>query len=139
HPEADRLYIEAVDCGEAQPRTIVSGLVKYYTPEALIGKKVLIVANLVPAELRGVKSEGMLLAVEHKKKLEVLMVDSAKPGTRVQLEGVEEKTPADQISIDRFLEAKISVEDRFVQIEGKKLTLDGAVIQTSDLARGKVR
>ncbi|MBU2646187.1 methionine--tRNA ligase [bacterium] len=139
HPEADRLYIEEVDCGEAQPRTIVSGLVKYYTPEALIGKKVLIVTNLVPAELRGVKSEGMLLAVEHKKKLEVLMVDSATPGTRVYIEGVEEKTPADQISIDRFLEAKISVEDRIVQIEGKKLTLDGAVIQTSDLVRGKVR
>ncbi len=138
HPEAERLYVEKVDCGEEQPRTIVSGLVKYYTPEELLGKKVLIVSNLAPANLRGVQSEGMLLTVEHKKKLEVLTVEAAQSGTLVCLEG-ENAAPAEQISIDRFLEAGISVEDHQVQIEGKKLTVDGDALQTQSIIRGKVR
>ena len=139
HPEADRLYVEEVDCGEEQPRTIVSGLVKYYKPEELLGKKVLIASNLAPAELRGVMSQGMLLTAEHKKKLEVLEVDSAKPGDRVYLEGGEVKPLAGQISIERFQEAKISIEDHVVQISGKKLMLDGADIRTQNVVRGMVK
>lgn len=139
HPEAERLYIERVDCGEAQPRTIVSGLVKTYMPEDLLGKKVFIVTNLAPASLRGVVSEGMLLAVEQKKKLEVLMVEDPAPGTRIEIEGVTQNRPAPQISIDRFLEAKITVENHQVQIAGKQLTVDGKRIETRTVERGKVR
>jgi len=140
HPEADRLYVEEVDCGEEQPRTIVSGLVKYYTPEELLGKKVLIASNLTPAELRGVTSEGMLLTAEHKKKLEVLETESAKPGDRIYMEGSEDKPPAaGQISIEQFQEAKISIEDHIVQISGKKLMLNGTDIRTQNVARGMVK
>ncbi|MBU3918122.1 methionine--tRNA ligase, partial [bacterium] len=80
HPSADLLYIEKVDCGEGRQRTIVSGLVKQYAPEQLLGKKVLIAANLAPANLRGVMSEGMLLAAESRKRLEVIDVGSASIG-----------------------------------------------------------
>ena len=139
HPEADRLYVEEVDCGEAQTRTIVSGLVKYYTPEELLGKKVLIASNLAPAELRGIMSEGMLLAAEHKKKLEVLEVETAQPGDLVTLEGTEDSPGANQISIERFQEATISVEDQVVQISGRKLMIGGAAIQTQKIVRGKVK
>lgn len=139
HPEAERLYVEKVDCGEETPRTIVSGLVKYYTPEELMGKKVLIVSNLAPAKLRGVESEGMLLAVEQKKKLEVLFIDDAQPGTLVCLEGEKNRQPAAEIPIDRFLEANIRVEDHFVQIEGEKLSIGNTPVRTEKLVRGKVR
>jgi len=139
HPEAERLYVEQVDCGEGRNRTIVSGLVKYYTPEELLGRKVLIVTNLAPASLRGVQSEGMLLAVEQKKNLEVLTVEDLEPGTPVHLEGEGTRQPAAQISIDRFLEAGISVEEYQVQVEGRKLTAGDLPITTSRIARGRVR
>jgi len=63
HPDADSLYVERVDCGDAAgPRTIVSGLVKYIPAAQLEGRKVVVVCNLKPSKMRGVTSEGMLLA-----------------------------------------------------------------------------
>lgn len=59
--KADKLYKLTVDLG-SEKRTIVSGLVKYYTPEQLLNKQVVVVANLKPVTLRGVESQGMLLA-----------------------------------------------------------------------------
>ena len=64
HPDADKLMVLTVDDGERQDRTIVAGIKKYYKPEELVGKKVIIVDNLKPAKLRGIMSEGMLLAAE---------------------------------------------------------------------------
>ena len=62
HPNADRLLALKVEVGEDRPRSIVAGIAEKYTPEDLVGKKVVIVANLKPRKLRGVLSEGMLLA-----------------------------------------------------------------------------
>jgi methionyl-tRNA synthetase len=63
HPKADKLLVLTVKVGP-ETRTIVSGIKAHYTPEALIGKKVVIVANLKPVKLRGVESQGMVLAAE---------------------------------------------------------------------------
>ncbi len=62
HPDADRLLVVRVDVGEADPRTIVAGIAKRYAPDDLVGLQVVVVANLKPAKLRGVTSQGMLLA-----------------------------------------------------------------------------
>jgi methionyl-tRNA synthetase len=62
HPNADRLLALKVEVGEDRPRSIVAGIAAKYTAEDLIGKKIVIVANLKPRKLRGVLSEGMLLA-----------------------------------------------------------------------------
>ena len=62
HPNADRLLALKVEVGEERPRSIVAGIAAKYAPEDLIGKKIVIVANLKPRKLRGVMSEGMLLA-----------------------------------------------------------------------------
>ena len=70
HPEADHLYVLQVDLGEDKPRTICSGLAKQIEKDSLIDKHVVVVSNLAPAELRGVASEGMVLSVAKKKKLE---------------------------------------------------------------------
>ena len=64
HPKADKLLVLKVDLGEAAPRQIVAGIKNSYSKEELVGKTVAVVANLKPAELRGVKSEGMLLAAD---------------------------------------------------------------------------
>ena len=65
HPNADKLFIEEIDLGELGKRQIVSGLAGYYTPEELIGKKIVVVANLKAVKLRGEMSQGMLLAAEN--------------------------------------------------------------------------
>ncbi len=61
---AEKLYKLSVDIGEEKPRTIVSSLVDYYTAEELVGKRIIVLANLKPAKMRGVLSEGMLLCTE---------------------------------------------------------------------------
>jgi len=63
HPNAEKLYIEKLDFGD-EYRTIVSGIVQHYTADELLGKKIVVVTNLEPAILRGVESQGMLLASE---------------------------------------------------------------------------
>jgi methionine--tRNA ligase beta chain len=63
HPKADRLVVLQVDVGEEKPRQIVAGIAVYYPDFAtLVGRTIIVVCNLQPAELRGVRSEGMLLA-----------------------------------------------------------------------------
>ena len=62
HDNADKLLVLTVDMDEGKPRTICAGQKKYYQPSDLIGKRLLIVANLEPRQMRGVVSEGMLLA-----------------------------------------------------------------------------
>jgi methionyl-tRNA synthetase len=62
HPNADRLLVLTVDVGEERPRTIVAGIAAVYKPEDLVGQRIVVVANLAPAKLRGVESQGMLLA-----------------------------------------------------------------------------
>ena len=61
---AEKLYILQVDLGEEKPRQIVSSLVDYYSAEELVGKEIIVLANLKPAKMRGHISEGMLLCAE---------------------------------------------------------------------------
>jgi len=74
HPDADKLLVLDVDLG-GEKRQIVAGLKGYYEPKELKGKKIVIVANLKPAKLRGVESQGMLLAAASGDKLSVLTLD----------------------------------------------------------------
>lgn len=61
HPDADSLYVEKIDLGEAVPRTIVSGLAKYVPIEQMENRFVAVLCNLKPAKMRGVESQGMVL------------------------------------------------------------------------------
>lgn len=63
HPDADSLYVEKIDFGEAEPRTVVSGLVKYIPIEEMRDRVLVGVCNLKPASMRGIKSFAMVLAV----------------------------------------------------------------------------
>ena len=62
HPNADRLLVLKVDVGEGPPRQLVAGIKGSYQASDLIGRSVVVVANLKPATLRGVESQGMVLA-----------------------------------------------------------------------------
>ena len=61
-PNADKLLKLTVDVGEGSPRTVVAGIAEAYAPEVLVGRKVVVLANLKPRALRGIESRGMLLA-----------------------------------------------------------------------------
>ena len=74
HPKADRLWVLTVDTGAAT-RTIVAGIKAFYTPEQLVGRQVVLVDNLAPAEIRGVTSQGMLLAATDETGIAVLSPD----------------------------------------------------------------
>ena len=75
-PKAKKLYKLSVDVGEKTPRTIVSGLVPYYTEEELQGKQVVVVTNLKPAKLCGIESQGMLLAAGDDDVVKLLVLDN---------------------------------------------------------------
>ncbi len=71
HPNADKLYVLKIRTGDEE-RQIVSGIKKWYKPEDLVDKKVVVIYNLKPVKLRGVKSQGMVLAAEKGKKLSLV-------------------------------------------------------------------
>ncbi|BDG06229.1 methionine--tRNA ligase [Anaeromyxobacter oryzae] len=84
--KADKLLKLSVDVGEPEARTIVAGIAQAYPdPQALVGRRIIVVANLAPRPLRGITSHGMLLAAGEAPNLSVVTVgDSIAPGTRVK-------------------------------------------------------
>jgi methionyl-tRNA synthetase len=74
---ADKLYKLTVDTGEK--RTIVAGVKQHYTPEQLLNRKIVVITNLEPATIRGVKSEGMLLAASNGEMISIISPDSDVP------------------------------------------------------------
>ncbi len=83
HPKADKLLVSQINIGH-ETRQIVSGIATYYKPEEMVGKKVIVVTNLKPAMLRGVESQGMILAGATEDQLEVLSIDNLPVGTIVR-------------------------------------------------------
>lgn len=71
HPNADRLWLLTIRIGE-EDRQIVAGIKQHYTAEQLLGRKIVVVANLEPAVIRGVESKGMLLAASIADKIVIL-------------------------------------------------------------------
>ncbi len=74
---ADKLYKLTVDTGEK--RTLIAGVKKQYTPEQLLNKKIVVITNLEPATIRGIKSEGMLLAASDGDKISIITPDEDVP------------------------------------------------------------
>ncbi len=114
HPNADHLQVMEVDMGDHR-RTLVAGLKSYYTTDELTGKTVVVVANLEPAKLRGIESQGMVLAGEDDGTVSLILTD-AEPGNQIQ--GTEKGAP--QISFNEFKEYDL----RVVSAKGKVLVGD---------------
>ncbi len=74
HPNADKLMLLQIDVGDVQ-KQIVAGIRLHYTPEQLVGKRIVVVNNLAPAMLRGESSNGMLLAATSGEKVVLLTPD----------------------------------------------------------------
>ncbi|WRT69296.1 methionine-tRNA ligase, beta subunit [Kwoniella shivajii] len=106
HPDADSLYVETIDVGEEEPRTVCSGLVKYMSEDQIRGATIVVICNLKPVTMRGVKSFAMLLCASSKEGKEeggvefVLPPDGSQPGERIYFEGekYENATPEAQLN-----------------------------------------
>ena len=83
HENADKLLVSQIKIGE-EVRQIVSGIAKYYKPEEMVGKKVIVVTNLKPVKIRGVESFGMVLCASMNDKLEVIEVHNLASGAVVK-------------------------------------------------------
>jgi methionine--tRNA ligase beta chain len=83
HPNADKLLVLQVDLGTEQ-RQICAGIRNHYTPEELVGRQIVVVANLESAKLRGLESQGMLLAASDEGRVIILSPEkSVQPGAKV--------------------------------------------------------
>lgn len=125
HPQGDFLYILTLDAGEAEPRTIVSSIVPYYTAEELLGRNIVLVSNLKPANFRGVKSRGMLLAVqdpsaEEHTTCEVLFADNIPAGAKLCPEGcsLADESTLCYVKPDHFFDMPLSCKDGVLNIDG---------------------
>ncbi|MEO2151053.1 MAG: methionine--tRNA ligase subunit beta, partial [Thermococcus sp.] len=86
HPNADKLLKLTVDLGEGESRTILAGLKQWYKPEDLEGKLIIVVANLKPRKMRGILSQGMLLAATDSSGRPVILttLEEVEPGAKVK-------------------------------------------------------
>lgn len=85
HPNADKLFVIKIDLGSEQ-RQLCAGLRGHYTPEQLVGRNIVVVANLAPRTMRGQISQGMLLAAGTDDKTRVVILspaDEVPPGSKV--------------------------------------------------------
>jgi methionyl-tRNA synthetase len=143
HPNAEKLYIETLDIA-GEERVIVSGLVPHYKEEELLHKHIIVAYNLRPAKLRGVMSQGMLLAAEDHngpsgaERCEVLDVAGIPTGTRVVLEGTSPGAPPSEITVDTFFSVPLRTVNGIVSVAGRALTLEGKPVRTSVITDGEI-
>ena len=113
HPDADSLYVLQVDAGEGEPRTICSGLRASYKAEELKDRMIVLFANLKPAPLRGIMSNGMLFAGDTDEEHVCVLIappEDAKPGDRATFHGIAPATDGRVLKVKDF--EKISLEVR---------------------------
>jgi len=138
HPQADKLYILQVDLGAFGKRVLVAGIKPHYTKQEIIGKNIVIVVNLKPATIRGVKSNGMLLAASDDNGItSLLSIDTDNPGSEVFIEGMP-REPANVLEFDDFKKVVLTVNEKLeATYQGKALQIkEGKIISDKDVKKG---
>lgn len=114
HPDADSLYLEKIDVGEPEPRTVVSGLVAYVSQEDLQDRTVLVLCNLKPQKMRGIESQAMLLCASIEgdpRRVEPLdPPEGSSPGEQVFVEGYETGKPDERLNPKKKVWEKLQVD-----------------------------
>jgi methionyl-tRNA synthetase len=118
HPDADKLLVLKINLGNEE-RTLCAGLKAFYKPEELVGKHIVVVSNLKPAKLRGIVSQGMLLAADKNGVVKVLEAPGAEPGAPVTLPGVKPNTQ--EITIDDVMAIKLTTRMKKTVFDGQQL------------------
>ncbi|XP_015667133.1 tyrosine--tRNA ligase, cytoplasmic [Protobothrops mucrosquamatus] len=148
HPDANTLYVEKIDLGEAKPRTVVSGLVEFVPKEELQDRLVVLVCNMKPQKMRGVESQAMLLCAFSSGdpcRAEPLDPPAGScPGERVFVEGFENGQPDDELKpkkkVFEKLQVDLQISENFVaQWKGKNLMTALGNLTCKSLNGGSIR
>ncbi len=144
HPNGDKLYILKLDTGEEELRQIVSSIVPYYKEEELLNRNIVLVSNLKPANFRGVKSNGMLLAAseaddnEHKT-CELIFADDLPVGAVIEFDNQE---PVEKITTylksEHFFALPMKTINGEVCVEGQPLGYGGKHLKVYKYINGNV-
>ena len=138
HPNADKLYILNVNLGETGERVLVAGMKPYYSKEEIRDKKIVVVINLKPATIRGIKSNGMLLAAQDEKDVVSLLTpENAEPGCKVYVDGITSQ-PVETLEFEDFkkIELKINEKQQAVYKDKKLRTKQGLIITDKKVQSG---
>lgn len=149
HPDAESLYVEKIDLGEDEPRTVVSGLVNYVPIDEMQNRDVVVLCNLKPAKMRGVESKGMVLcaSVDEPKQVEPLLApEGSKPGDRVVVENYESGKPDDVLNPKKKVWEKLQIDlktnDNLLTVwQGNKLVskVNGNPVTTKSMKNAPIK
>lgn len=149
HPDADALYVEKIDLGENEPRTVVSGLVNFVPIEKMKDRDVVVLCNLKPAKMRGVESKGMVLcaSIDEPKQVEPLLApEGSKPGDRIIVEGYETGEPDEVLNPKKKIWEKLQPDlktndDLFAVWQGNKLLskINGNPVKTCSMKNAPIK
>ncbi|KAE8543599.1 methionine-tRNA ligase, beta subunit [Cryptococcus gattii VGV] len=126
HPDADSLYVETIDVGEPEPRTVCSGLVKYMSEDEIRGATVVVICNLKPVTMRGVKSFAMLLCASSKDGKEeggvqfVLPPEGSQPGERIYFEGEKYENAIPEPQLNPKRKVFETIQPNFITLENRE-------------------
>lgn len=150
HPEAEKLFVEEVDVGEEEPRTICSGLKGYVPLDSLEGSLVVVLANLKARNMVGVKSHGMLLAASDEAHENVELIvppEGAEVGERVVFAEDFGTPQGDPLAENRLQKKKVweavapdlvTTADKVVSIKGLPMMTSAGPVTTPTLANATV-
>ena len=137
HPNADKLYVLQINLG-TEKKQLVAGIKEFYSKNELKNKKIIVVTNLKHAKLRGIESQGMLLAAEDNKgNVGLLTVKQSEPGDDVRFGNLENSNK--ELSFDSFQKLKIESRQGKVFFNDLKLKTDKEAISVEKVKDGKVR
>merc|ERR1712183_766558 len=138
HPNADSIYLEKIDLGEAEPRQVLSGLKKHISPENFLNSQVIVFANLKPSKIRGVASHAMVLCAKSAdgSKVELMRPPAgSKPGERVFLEGFDfngaEFKPDERINARKKNSPWVKFAPELKTNDSKEMSFRGARLMLS--------
>ncbi len=138
HPQADKLYMMQIDLGALGKRVIVAGMKQFYSKDEIKGKSIVIVSNLKPATIRGIKSNGMLLAAgDETGVVSLLNPGDAGPGTEVHIEGIP-REPVKTLEFEDFKAIDMTIgEGGAATYQGKNLlSQKGKIVSDKKVKKG---
>ena len=130
HPNADTLYLLHIDFGKLGKRVIVAGMKNHYTKDEIKNKNIVVVVNLKPAVIRGIKSNGMLLAATDKKGVcSLLNPGESTPGSEILIKGLSKQAVA-ELEFDDFKKVNMTIDNN------QKAIYNGKILQAE---KGEVK
>lgn len=132
HPNADKLYLAHIDLGKMGKRVLVAGLKNHYLSNELMGKKIVVVTNLEPATIRGVTSNGMLLAAtDEDGVVSLLDPQDAQPGDHVIVEKIA-PNPLEHMPFADFKEIKMTINENGEAMYGSEILKTASSVVKTD-------